>query len=180
MALKNGSKDIQIHFLSSDFMPSLVLLWKTLCEGYTDWIWSWEDRPNVCDDAWTLLHDVTFLMSPFKNEIIRTIISQAIWHPFIWIKRSKDFDINRSSFFHKQDVGTSVPAETTKGPSSPLNLQKCQSILGHWLSILWFISCFFWPGKCTEGSWSCMKNIITGGCVSDIYPRVKGGPAANT
>lgn len=83
-------------------------------------------------------------------------------------------------FFHKQDVGTSVPAETTKGPSSPLNLQKCQSILGHWLSILWFISCFFWLGKCTEGSWSCMKNIITGGFVSDIYPRVKGGPAANT
>lgn len=83
-------------------------------------------------------------------------------------------------FFHKQDVGTSVPAETTKGLSSPLNLQKCQSILGHWLSILWFISCFFWLGKWSEGSWSCMKNIITGGFVSDEYPRVKGGPVANT
>lgn len=26
VALENGSKDIRIHFLSSDFMPSLVLL----------------------------------------------------------------------------------------------------------------------------------------------------------
>lgn len=40
VALENGSKDIRIHFLSSDFMPSLVLLWKTPCEGYADWIWS--------------------------------------------------------------------------------------------------------------------------------------------
>lgn len=74
-------------------------------------------------------------------------------------------------FFHKQDVGTSVPAETTKGPSSPLNLQKCQSILGHWLSILWFIVFFLawemhWRKLVLHEEynyrWFCIRHISSG------------------
>lgn len=35
---------------------------------------------------------------------------------------------------------------------------------------------FFCPRKCTRGSWLRLKNIITGGCISDSDPLARVGP----
>lgn len=139
--LENGSKDTWIHFLSSDFMPLLVLLWKTL------WRLRWLNPilRGQTECLWWCLNIITwcnFLDVPVQEWDHPDHYKPGHLTPIHLNQTFKGLRHQSFQFFHKQDVGTSVPAETTKGPSSPLNLQKCQSILGHWLSILWFIVFF--------------------------------------
>lgn len=77
MALYNESKVTSIYF-------GVLIVCHRLCDTgkhsaeVTLIQFDLDDRPNVCDNAYTLLHDVTFSLSTFKDEIIQTIISQAI------------------------------------------------------------------------------------------------------